>query len=349
MTRPEIRCTYCRRVRPDSCFSGVGDHVIPASLGGVWIDRNTCDECNTAANRNADELVAKDPVVAFLRDPYAIRDRYGRLPPPSRITVRVPDGGVVHVTLGGSGPTYTPAMPPEVVSRLGLADASQERLQAFVASVLGFHPSSPVDSLILARAAQQIARTPEPPAAWSRFMAKIALACGREAYGDEWLDKPWAQILSGDLLGGGVPRFAQRDHHPPIEPTWPYEPPKHAIWIQPYKDTAVLYIVLFGQLHGGVPVNASDAEIDKPSAWTLDPVRRTFPRSTSQALHMAAAARAAEKAGATPVMVAHPDHPFVFIPDGPDGPVDLGVKLMRADSPAHALELLTDTGDESGD
>jgi hypothetical protein len=111
----------------------------------------------------------------------------------------------------------------------------------------------------------------------------------------------------------------------------------------------VLYIVLFGQLHGGVPVNASDAEIDMPSAWSLDPLQRTFHRSTFQALHLVSAARAAEKAGVTPLIVGHPDHPFVYIPDGPDGPVDLGVELMRADSPAHALELLSEPDPDTDD
>jgi hypothetical protein len=253
----------------------------------------------------------KDPLVGFLRGAYGIRDRYGRLPRASRFAVRVPEGGVVKVTLSGGAPTFTPAMPPSVAERMGLTDASQDRLGALASKLLQLNREAPVDSLILARAAQQHARAPTPPTAWSRFMAKIGLACGREAYGDEWLDGMHAAILSDDLLGDGQPRFAQRDHHPPVEVAWPYEPPKHAIWIEPWEDTAVLMIVLFGQLHGAVPVNASEAQRD-PSAWSLDPLRRSFFRSTHHALHLAHAARVVERAGGTPIPIAHPEHPFVF-------------------------------------
>jgi hypothetical protein len=242
----------------------------------------------------------------------------------------------------GEKATFRTAMSPEVSAQLGLDNASQEHLRAIVARLLSLDKEASADLLILAQAAQQHATKPTPPTAWSRFMAKIGLACGREAYGDEWLDSPQATILSDDLLGDSEPRFAQRDHHPPVEPAWPYEPPKHAIWIERFRDTAVLMITLFGQLHGGVPVNSSEAEFDLPSAWSIDPLRRTVHRTTPVALQMASTALAVERAGGTAVFVAHPEHPFVYIPDGPDGPVPLPVKLPRVESPAHALKLLAD-------
>ena len=109
-------------------------------------------------------------------------------------------------------------------------------------------------------------------------MAKVGRACGREAYGDDWLDSRQARILSADLLGNAAPRFAQRTRYRPVERSWPYEPPKHQLWIKPREDTAVLMVALFGQVLGAVPVNDLPAEAD-PSAWALDPQVRTFYRS----------------------------------------------------------------------
>lgn len=101
-------------------------------------------------------------------------------------------------------------------------------------------------------------------------MAKLALACGRDAYGDGWLDSRQAAILSDDLLGDGEPQFSQRTHYPPVDRVWPYEPPKHRMWIEPAEDTAVLMVVLFGQVIGAVPLNDLPAEAER-SAWSLDP------------------------------------------------------------------------------
>lgn len=244
MTASKRRCTYCLQVKEAGWFTTIGDHVITFSLGGEWVDPNTCDECNTTANTNADQLIAEDPVVRFLRDAYGIRDRRGP-PPPAKFAVRAPEGGVIQVTLGANTATFAPAMAPAVAEQLGLADASQDHLQSYVIGLLGLDPSAPVDSLILARAAQESADKPTPTTAWSRFMAKIGLACGREAYGDAWLGGPHARILSRDVLGDGEPTFAQQSHYPPVEPSWPYEPPKHAMWIERFKDTAVLMIALF--------------------------------------------------------------------------------------------------------
>ena len=149
------------------------------------------------------------------------------------------------------------------------------------------------------------------------------------------------------MLGDGEPTFAQQSHYPPVEPSWPYEPPKHAMWIERFKDTAVLMIALFGQVLGGVPLNAAEAPFDLPSAWMLDPLKRQVHRSTPDAMHIAHAALVVERAGGTSVAVLG-EKPFLYIPDGPDGPVKLPVELPRADSISHAFELLTDA-DEPAD
>jgi hypothetical protein len=331
------RCTYCRQWKLLSAFTPEGDHVIPASLGGAWIDYRVCRECNVRANDVADKLIGRDFLVRFMRSLYGIPDRYGNAPPPPVFAVRL-SGGVVNVTLQENGPTFEAEVSPALAAELRLHDPSdQERLRGIVTDALQKQSAeSGSESLAVARIAQQLIT---PPEAWSRFMAKLGLACGREAYGDSWLFSRQARILSRDLLGDDPPRFDQRWHHPPVERAWPYEPPKHQLWIEPFKDTAILFVVLFGQVHGGVPVNDLPSE-GHPTAWSLDPRARTMYRTGWPAIWLGNAARRIEEKGGTPVLIAHPDHPFIYTPHGPDGPIVLGVATETVNSPAEAFELV---------
>jgi hypothetical protein len=336
----EMRCTYCREWKAAAAFTPQGDHVVPASLGGTWIDYRVCAACNERANEVADELVGKDFLVRFLRALYEIPDRYGNSPAPPVFPVKL-SSGVIKVTLHEDGPKFAARVPPAVAAELALDDlGDQDRLRRIVADELretGEQVNG--ESLQIARIAQ---KQTTPLMAWSRFMAKLGLACGREAYGDAWLDSRQARILSRDLLNDAPPRFAQRWHHPPVEPAWPYEPPKHRLWIEPHSDTALLHIALFGQVLGAIPVNDLPADA-YPSAWSLDPRGREgksrVRRSTYPAIWLANTAHRALDVGGTPYVFAHSDYPFVYIPDGPDGPVDLGVPTERVSSPAEAFEV----------
>jgi HNH endonuclease len=338
----EIRCTYCLDRKPLSSFEQRGDHVIPASLGGRWIDAQVCDDCNEVANLAADQLIANDVLVRFLRDAYRIRDRHG-LPPPCEFSVRMAEGGVVKVTLDGEGATFAAGMSQMTMRSLGLSHAAdQPALASLVAQALGLDVSAVLQPIGLARAAQQFAARSTPPAAWSRFMAKLALAAGRDAYGDTWLDSTQASILSADVLGSEKPRFGQRTHYPPVEPVWPYEPPKHQMWIEHRDSTATLTIVLFGQVIGAVPVSDVPPPQGAYSAWTLDPEARAFRRSSYPAVWHGTAAARLTKAGYNVVSVLNedPERSFLYVADGPDGPADLPIPTIRVDSPLHALELV---------
>jgi hypothetical protein len=309
--------------------------VIPASLGGTWIDARVCRSCNARANEVADRLISHDFLVRFLRAQYEVPDRYGKAPPPPVITARLSSGGVMKATLHPDGPSFSAGVPPAVAQALDLVGGDQERLRQVFASAAGASDAAASqESLDVARLAQQRAT---PPEAWSRFMAKLGLACGREAYGDGWLDSRQARVLSRDLLDDRPPRFAQRSHHPPVEPSWPYEPPKHRLWIQPHQDTAVLMIALFGQVLGAVPINDLPAEATI-SAWSLDPQTGEYYRSTYHAMWAATVARRANVAGGTPLMIETEEGPLVYIPDGPDGPIDMGAEMARVQSSAEVVE-----------
>ena len=334
------RCTYCLEWKDLDGYTPEGDHVIPESIGGTWIDDDVCEACNKHANRIGDELIAHDFLVRLLRSRYQVPDRNNNVPNPPVIAVRVSGGGVIKVALTPTGPKYEAGMPQSVLEHLELdGPRDQERLRAIFESRLARLPTPDRDQVReLARRGQPLTT---PPDAWSRFMAKIGLACGRDAYGDSWLDTRQAKILSDDLLRGHAPRFAQRWFYPPVEPAWPFEPPKHRLWIQSSKDTVILWIALFGEVIGAVPIGDVPAPDAQHTAWTLDPIGGTgeprVRRTSYETLHGAAVAARATQMGANVVSI--PELGLVYIPDGPDGPVDLGVTLPRVESIDEAIKL----------
>lgn len=155
--------------------------------GRNWVDSKVCRTCNERANAVADELVGKDFLVLFLRARYGIVDRYGTRPPPPVYSLRLAGGGVVTARLDPDGLAFDAGLPPSVAESLSVDGATdQPRLRRIFADALGSElPEGHHESLELSRIAQKRAT---PPHAWSRFIAKLGLACGREAYGDAWLD-----------------------------------------------------------------------------------------------------------------------------------------------------------------
>jgi hypothetical protein len=312
---------------------------MPASLGGRWTTTEVCDDCQRQANLVADELVIMDFLVVFLRNRYEIGDRDRDVPLPPRFHVPLDRGdGTVKVTLRREGVALEGAMSPATAALLGLegeSEADRDRLRALVGDDVRHLLDDPVQ---LARAIQTD-RT--PPLAWSRFIAKLGLACGRKAYGDAWLDSPHARVLSDDLLSDGPPRLSlQREHVPPISETWPFEPPKHIIWIDDFQDIAMLHVVMFGQLLGAVAVNEAGAPSEY-SAWRFDPKARNFSHSSYPAIWLGTVAARATATGRSAVTIMT-GQPFVFVADGPDGPMDIPAPTLRAESPVDALRVLAE-------
>jgi hypothetical protein len=332
------RCTYCLDTKSDASFTTV-EHIVPAALGGEWESRDVCDACQERANQVADELIVKDFLVVFLRAAYEIGDRYHRVPSAPRFEVTLDEGGAVRVTLEADGAQLEGLTSPAVAALLGIQGESardQERLCELVGDDVRAKLQDPVE---LARA-RQVERT--PPLAWSRFIAKLALACGRKAYGDEWMDSQHARRLSADLLLDERPKLSeQREHFPPLGETWPFLPPRHVLWIDDVGDVAVLHVVLFGQVLGAVPINAAGAPSEY-SAWRFDPKKRDFSHSSYPAIYHAMVAVLATGTGRNAVSLVAGDKSFTFIEDGPDGPMEIPIPTVRADSPVDALRIVAE-------
>ena len=334
MTR---RCTYCLEPKPDGFFTTV-EHVMPAALGGEWKTREVCDACQERANQVADQLIVKDFLVLFLRAAYQIGDRDHRVPLAPRFEVPLDEGGVIKVTLEAEGTQLEGCTSPAVAALLDI-ESESARDQKLLRELVGDDVRAKLhDPAELARA-RQVERT--PPLAWSRFMAKLALACGRKAYGDSWMDGAHARLLSVDLRSDEPPKLAeQREHVPPLGETWPFLPPRHTIWIDDVGDTAILHVVLFGQLLGAVPINRAGAASEY-SAWRFEPKKREFGHSSYPAIYHGTVAAMATQTGRNVLSMMVGETPFTYIEDGPDGPMDIPVPTLRADSPADALRILT--------
>ncbi|HEV7751798.1 MAG TPA: SEC-C metal-binding domain-containing protein [Baekduia sp.] len=330
------RCTYCLADKPDASFATV-EHVMPAALGGEWTTRQVCDDCQARANEVADQLIIKDFLIVFLRAAYRVGDRSHRVPLAPRFAVPLDEGGVVKVTLEAEGTRLEGCTSPAVAALLGIQGGSaqdQDRLRDLVGDDVRARLHDPTE---LARA-RQVEST--PPLAWSRFMAKLALACGRKAYGDTWLDSSHARLLSADLLSDAPPKLAQqREHVPPLGETWPFLPPRHTLWIDDVGDAAILHVVLFGQLLGAVPINRAGVASEY-SAWRFEPTTRDFGHTSYPAIWHGTVAAMATQTGRNVVSVLGGQSPFTFIEDGPDGPMDIPVPTLRAESPADALRVL---------
>jgi hypothetical protein len=95
--------------------------------------------------------------------------------------VPLDQGEIVKVTLESEATVLEGTTLPAVASQLGLEGQSQqdqERLRELVGDDLREKLEDPLQ---LSRAIQA-ERT--PPLAWSRFIAKLGLACGRKACGE---------------------------------------------------------------------------------------------------------------------------------------------------------------------
>jgi hypothetical protein len=103
---------------------------------------------------------------------------------------------------------------------------------------------------------------------------------------------------------------------------------------------AFLHVVLFGQVLGGVALNIAGASCEY-TASRFDPARREFSHSSYPAMWLATAAALASKTGRRSGSVLNAEQPFVFVEDGPEGPTEISVPAVRADSPVEALRIVS--------
>ena len=156
------------------------------------------------------------------------------------------------------------------------------------------------------------------------------------------MEGPYAHQLSADLHSDEPPKHSrQREHYPPLGETWPFLPPKHVLWIDDVQYAAILHVVLFGQLLGAVALNTAGAPSEY-SAWRFEPTKREFGHSSYPAIWLGTAAALASKTGRRSVSVLGTENPFLYVEDGPEGPLDIPLPTVGAESPVDALRVASE-------
>ena len=120
------------------------------------------------------------------------------------------------------------------------------------------------------------------------------------------------------------------------------------MWIDTHDDTAILWIVLFGQVIGAVPVADDPPPTGSYSAWSLDPLSRTFARSSYPAILLGTAAAKLTRAGHNVLMMLEPE-PMLYVADGPDGPASIPLETFRAETPRRSARDDSPRDDQAGD
>lgn len=109
-----------------------------------------------------------------------------------------------------------------------------------------------------------------------------------------------------------------------------------------HNGVAVLMVVLFGQVLGAVPAANTKPPEGAYSAWSFDPVERKFHPSSYPAIWLGTAAARLTQEGSDVFSVAVGDRAVMFVPDGPDGPVEMPIPTVRTESPSEAIQLMLD-------
>jgi hypothetical protein len=277
-------CPYCGTRRPDNERSL--EHPMSQAIGGSgWATRAVCADCNAWTGREIDQPFAGDVLVQACRHRYRVVDKQGRVPPAPRLKGEtVPNGHPVLIELTADGPAIT-RLPhridatddheryvTEVDDGDRLLRVRVERLQKQLGPGYEVH-GRVVDvgdaddevSVVLSTSALL----------WPRMGAKLALAFGTEAFGQEWAQSVWADWLRGTLRGGDEPAPDARlrlrplpdtlDEADPLRPL--SDPPNHVVYLAG-GERAILMVHMFGIWRYGVPLGVP-APLDAP-AWVFD-------------------------------------------------------------------------------
>jgi hypothetical protein len=263
------------------------EHPLPRALGGHGFSSADYDDaCNKRAGREVDRPFVEHEFVRALRHKYGIRDARGNVPPAPRLYGHNEDRGRGFLELGAEPrvsrvPRRTrhdetgTTLITEIGDSADIAAKELPKMEQRARELHGdgrFRIETSIEH-IRDEGTLSIA-TSLSMTLWPRFGAKLGLAFGREALGDDWLrsedaarlrrllwsepDAPEAQPLpehveAGDVFGLVAP------------------PPTHLIYVGDFDRGCGLIVQLFGTLRYGVPLSES-ITLAEPVIWTFDPV-----------------------------------------------------------------------------
>jgi hypothetical protein len=279
----EAVCAYCAEEKLKD--NDPPEHVVPRAIGGSFVVRTVCHDCNSWASREIDQPFLQDPFVMALRSHHDVRD------PQSRRRARVRNPMFKGHTAAGSYAWMDEDGQPHVQGRI-VRDESGERYQVHASTdaeaerlISRLEREAAAEGKQLER--REVRRSKEQVTikaelsisleVWPRLGAKIALATGSHVFPPAWRLSPEATDLRRVLHGESSELLGDKPYalpQPIDEPlTFLVEPPEHLVCFQSDSGGQVLlFVVLFGQKAFAMPVASSDESLPEV-AWRLDPRR----------------------------------------------------------------------------
>lgn len=287
-SRATFICPYCGEER-DPIEQSV-EHPLPRAIGGHgFSSRDHDDLCNKRAGREVDWPFVEHEFMLALRHRHAIRDARGQIPPAPRLYGDSDTGGRGYLELGEElrvsrvpRRTRNDETGTTIITEIGdgatIAAKEAAKIEQRGRELYGdggFEIETSIEH-IKDEATLSIA-TSMSLTLWPRFGAKLGLAFGRDALGDDWLRSedadrlrrllwnepgaPEAQPLPEPVEAGDI--FAL------IAPS-----PAHIVYIGASTRGCGLIVQLFGAVRYAVPLSQT-IMLPEPVIWSFDPVAGT--------------------------------------------------------------------------
>ena len=237
-------------------------------MGGAWTTVDVGKACQEWANDEIDEPFNRSLWVLEQRHRLRIPDRYGKVPDAPRVNAKVADGRTAIVTLSPGG--WELELPPSARPGTQREDSLQitvsvdDEAEYIAKKVKRFEPP---DNRGFTWQVAKRELTPNVPldvsfpfsipmTLWPRFAVKVALAVGREMYGENWLGSEHRLLLNRLLW--------DREHKVKMNPLptkgafwarigWT-PPPDHVVMTIDGDSGPMMLITLFGEDTYGVPL-----------------------------------------------------------------------------------------------
>lgn len=260
------------------------EHAIPAALRAGMVVHTVCDDCNKWAGEQVDQPFLTDDFILLLRSEHDIRDPRGGPNRQRRIVSPLARG----FTADGIRITADENWVPNMTGRIFedeesgdyriVAGTYEERrkltervIRRAAAKGSTATPAEPAEAAVQPQISGHLQIRPW---VWRREIAKIALACGSDAYDEHWRLSQDAGLLRKWMRDVNALPY---DHCPIVgvaetELQYLFPAPAHGMFFVRGAAATILTVVMFGDIAFKIPVDTTCRSVPH-LAWYLDPAR----------------------------------------------------------------------------
>jgi hypothetical protein len=213
-----MRCIFCLEANPESGFTD--EHVFPEAIGGKFVIRSVCGDCNGKLGRKVDCLLTEHVLIQMRRKELGLAGKTGRVPDPLadmtlsgtnypirnsldadgkprhymcqhvERTLR-PDGTErVSIAVDASDRSKLPEILTKILSRRGKPPLSKEQIDAMAPVICTPHPWMEKTFIV-------------DEHEYKRAILKVAYELGCYWLGSSYLDDPLGKTIREWILSDG--------------------------------------------------------------------------------------------------------------------------------------------------